>query len=79
MVNLNFTFLFQFEEFLDKNKKVFEKATRAISQTLEKIEINKQWNEKNYKNIGRYLEEYNKKHARRIDVTRNNDEPETVL
>lgn len=51
---------------MEKNKKVFEKATRAISQVLEKIEINQQWKERNYKSIGRYLEEYNKKHVREV-------------
>lgn len=46
---------------MTNHTKLFEKSTQSIKQSLETIEINSQWQAKNYKNIGRYLQDYSKK------------------
>lgn len=48
----------EFESFLQTKSKLFESAERGIQQSLEKIRANSQWQEKNYEQIGRLLNEY---------------------
>lgn len=51
----------ELEAFVEKRSNVFEKATQSIKQSLETIEINSQWQAKNYKSIGRILDDFSKK------------------
>lgn len=48
----------ELQQFVANRTKIFEKSTQSIKQSLETIEINSQWQTKNYNSIGRYLTQY---------------------
>ena len=47
----------EWKSFVDKHATIFEKATKGVKQSLETVEINLQWQAKNYKSIGRILKQ----------------------
>lgn len=48
----------ELQQFVTNRTKIFEKSSQSIKQSLETIEINSQWQTKNYNSIGRYLIQY---------------------
>lgn len=44
--------------FVENRTTIFEKATQSIKQSLETVEINSQWQAKNYNSIGRILNDF---------------------
>lgn len=51
----------ELKNFVEKRANIFEKATQSVRQSLETVEINSQWQTKNYKSIGRILTEFSSK------------------
>lgn len=52
------TSFIQLKEFVDQRPQVFVQNSKGIEQALETIEIHKQWRQKNYVDIGRFLHEF---------------------
>ncbi|KAJ6638815.1 Aminopeptidase N [Pseudolycoriella hygida] len=50
----------ELKTFVENRTVIFEKATQSISQSLETVEINSQWQAKNYASIGRILNDFSK-------------------
>lgn len=48
----------ELKEFVDQRPQTFVQNGKGIEQALETIEINSQWRQKNYQDIGRYLHEF---------------------
>lgn len=51
----------ELKSFVENRTTIFEKATQSIKQSLETVEINSQWQAKNYKKIGRILIDFSHK------------------
>lgn len=51
----------ELKSFVENRTTIFEKATQGIKQSLETVEINSQWQAKNYKSIGRILNDFSNK------------------
>lgn len=48
----------ELNNFFQNKSKIFSHVERSVKQSLETIRINSQWQQKNYKEIGRLLQEY---------------------
>lgn len=46
------------KDFVQRYNTTLEKAKQNVKQSLETIDINSQWQSKNYNSIGRYLSIY---------------------
>lgn len=44
--------------FVETRANYFEKATNSVKQSLETVNINKQWQARNYESIGRILTDF---------------------
>lgn len=47
----------EFENFIQNRSKIFNQVERGVKQSLETINIQRRWQDKNYNKIGRLLTE----------------------